>query len=413
MTNSVQTVKAAGGIIAKLAAGFIADHVQFVKSIDKADASDFDGKNGYQAGDTVQIAIPSQFTLGTTADITSVIQDVVEKKVALTVNNQYNVPIAFTSAEIATDFGLKSWANRVLKPAMITLGNNIESTCLTQAKNATYNLVGTAGSTVFDTDTVLNAAQKLDESGLSDYDNRFLLLSPAATRSALNARKGLFQSSTAIADQYKNGAMGLADGFTFLRNNLLPTHTNGNDVSGVAVDDAAVATGASTIHLDGITTGTGTVKKGQVFTIANVYKVHPVTKATLPDLQQFVVTADVTASGVSDADVAISPTIYSSASGALQNVSALPADDAAVTFVGSASTGYVQNLAFHKSAFRFVSLPLIQPEGVDFVGQETVDGITVRIVRAYDIKTDKMILRADVLWGLANVRPEWACRITA
>ena len=413
MTNSVSTVKSTGGIIAKMAAGFLADHVQFVKSIDKADASDFEGKNGYQAGDTVQINIPSQFTLGTGADITSTIQDVVEKKATLTVNNQYNVPIAFTSSEIATDFGMKSWAQRVLKPAMITLGNNIESTCLTQAKNATANLVGTAGSTVFDTDTILQAGQKIDEAACSDYDNRFVLLNPAANRSAVNSRKGLFQQSTAIADQYKNGFMGMADGFTFLRNNLLPTHTNGGDVSGLAVEATVLtpATGATQLGIDGVTSG-ATIKKGTVFTIDNVFDVHPVTKATLTTLKQFVVTADVTETAGNSVTLSISPTIYSSASGALQNVSALPADEAALTVVGSASTGYAQNLAYHKSAFRFVSLPLIQPDGVDFVGQETVDGITVRIVRAYDIKTDKMILRADVLWGLANVRPEWACRIT-
>lgn len=414
MTNAVSTVKSTGGIIAKMAAGFLSDHVQFVKSIDKADASDFEGKNGYQAGDTIQINIPSQFTLGTGADITSTIQDVVEKKATLTVNNQYNVPIAFTSSEIATDFGMKSWAQRVLKPAMITLGNNIESDCLLQAKNATANLVGTAGSTVFDTDTILQAGQKLDEAGCADYDNRFVLLNPAANRSAVNSRKGLFQQSTAIADQYKNGFMGMADGFTFLRNNLLATHTNGGDVSGLAVEATVLtpATGATQLGIDGVTSG-ATIKKGTVFTIADVYDVHPVTKDTLPTLKQFVVTADVTETSGNSVTLSISPTIYSSASGALQNVSALPADEAALVVVGSASTGYAQNLAYHKSAFRFVSLPLIQPDGVDFVGQETVDGITVRIVRAYDIKTDKMILRADVLWGLANVRPEWSCRITS
>src|ERR1700761_7515601 len=102
MANQALTVKAAAGIIAKTAAGFLDDHIQFVKTIDKADASDFDGKNGFQAGDTIQINVPAQYTLGTGADITSSIQDTTELKVPLQVNNQYNVPIAFTSAEIAT-----------------------------------------------------------------------------------------------------------------------------------------------------------------------------------------------------------------------------------------------------------------------------------------------------------------------
>lgn len=409
MTNAVQTVKAAGGIIAKMAAGFLDDHIQFVKTIDKADETDFDGKNGYQAGDTVQIPVPAQFTLGTGADITSTIQDVVEKKVPLLVNNQYNVPIAFTSAEIATDMALKAWAKRILEPQMITLANNIEQACLSLAYKATSNLVGTSGSTVFDTDTVLAAGQKLDESGCADYSSRFLLLNPAANRSAVSARKGLFQQSTAIAEQYKEGAMGMADGFTFLRNNLLPTHTRGTQTGSFVV--ATTSTEAdTTIALTGLSGGT--LKAGDVFTIAAVFEVHPVTKATLPSLAQFVVTANNTASGTAYTAVAISPTLYA-ASGGLQNISALPQSSAAVTIVGTASTSYAQNMAYHKSAFRFVSLPLIKPDGVDMIGQETKNGITVRIVRAYDIKTDKMIMRADVLWGLASVRPEWACRITA
>jgi hypothetical protein len=172
MVNNVSTIKNRGQIIAKMAAGFLSDHVQFVKSIDKANTSDFDGKNGYKAGDTVGIQIPSRFTLGTGADITSTIQDVNEETRPLVVDKQYNVPIAFTSAEIATDIALKEWAQRVLKPAMITLSNNIEAEALRLATLATYNSVGTAGSTVFDTDTILAAGQKIDENACPDYANR-------------------------------------------------------------------------------------------------------------------------------------------------------------------------------------------------------------------------------------------------
>lgn len=410
MTQDVSTIKARAGVIAELAAGFLDDHLQFVKTIDKADKADFGGMNGFMAGDTVNINVPAQFTLGTGADITSTIQDVVETKVPLTVNNQYNVPIAFTSAEIATDLGLKSWAKRVLEPQMITLANNVEAACLVQAVNATYNSVGTAGSTVFDTDTILAAGQKLDQSGCADYDNRFVLLNPAANRSAVNARKGLFQQSTAISDQYKNGAMGMADGFTFLRNNLLPTNTNGNDIV-FEVRTTVSTQGQSTLVVEALTANTGTVKKGQVFTIANVYAVHPVTKATLPDLQQFVVTADATADASGYATLSVSPAFYTT--GGQQNINAFPVDGAAITTVGAASTGYAQNLAYHKSAFRFVSLPLVMPDGVDMAAQKTRNGITVRVIRDYDVLKDRLIMRADILWGLANVRPQFASRITA
>lgn len=411
MPNNVSTIKGRAGVIAKLAAGFLDDHVQFVKSIDKADASDFDGKNGYKAGDTVQINVPAQYTLGTGADITSSLQDTVESSVPLTVTNQYNVPIAFTSAEIATDIGLKSWANRVLKPAMITLANNIEAATLAQAYAATYNLVGTAGSTVFDTRTILEAGAKIDESGCSDYGNRFVLLNPTANVSAVDARKGLFQSSKDIAEQYKKGYMGTADGFDFLRNNLLPRHTNGNDVTGVQVNATVTGQGAASMVVKGVTDTTGTLKKGQVFTIAGVNAVHPVTKADLGRLQQFVVTADVDGVAGTTRTVNIAPAIYTT--GGRQNVTGFPQENANLVFVGVASGQYTQNLAYHKSAFRFVSLPLHIPDGVDMAAREVKNGIDVRIIRDYDIKTDKMILRADVLWGMANVRPQWATRITA
>ena len=165
--------------------------------------------------------------------------------------------------------------------------------------------------------------------------------------------------------------------------------------------------------MDGLTTTTGTVAKGSVFTIAGVYAVHPITKVAYPYLQQFVVTADATADGSGQATLSISPTIYSSASGSLQNVSALPADEAALVFVGSASTAYGQNIAYHKSAFRRVSVPLVLPQGMNTAAQETADGHTIRVLSDFDILTGKMIMRLDYLGGLAAVRPEWACRITA
>jgi hypothetical protein len=138
-----------------------------------------------------------------------------------------------------------------------------------------------------------------------------------------------------------------------------------------------------------------------------------VTKVDLGYLQQFVVTADATADSSGYATLSISPAIYTSASNGLQNVTAFPADGDAITTVGAASTAYVQNLAYHKSAFRCVSVPLIKPDGTDMAAQKTVDGFTLRVIRDYDILTDKLIMRLDFLGGIAAVRPEWAARITS
>lgn len=410
MANTLNNIKDVGSVIATLAAGYLSDENHFLKNVDKEPASSFGQFNGYKVGDTINVNKPARFLVGTTADITSSIQDVVEEKTSLSLSNQWNVPIALTSKEIATKMDLTMWAERILKPMMITLGNKIEASVLNTVKNATFNSVGTAGSTVFDTDTMLAAREKLMVN-LADGDF-YALLNSKAMRSAANARKGYFNASEEIAKQYKRGTIATADGFTYLENNLLPTHTRGTATGSLTVTTTVSVEGQATINLTG--TGSQTLKAGDVFTIAGVYAVHPVTKDTLPDLQQFVVTADNTASSGAYTSVAVSPAFYTSASNGLQTVSAFPTSTSAVTLVGSASTGYIQSMAFSPKAVRFASAPLpTHKESAEIVGQETVNDMTVRIVRQYNVLTDKLIMRADVLWGVSVVRPEWVCRVTA
>jgi hypothetical protein len=410
MSNTANTLKNAPGVVAKLAAAMFADKVQLCKTIDKEDASAFEGMNGYNSGDTIYISKPARFVVGSTADITSTIQDIKEEKVALSLDIRGVVAVKMTSLELATEMNLKSWAKRVLEPQISAMAQYVEKTVAEKCSDATFNAVGTPGSSVYNTELVLKAGQKIDENACPDFANRFILLNPAANTSAVDARKGLFQSSEEISKQYKEGAMGMADGFTFLRNNLLPIHTNGNDVV-FEVRTTVVTEGQATLVVEALTTTTGTVKKGTVFTIAGVNAVHPVTKDDLGYLQQFVATADKTADGSGYATLTISPALYTSASGGLQTVTAFPQDGAAITPVGAASTGYKQSLAYHKSAFRMVSVPLVLPEGADMAAQETVDGFTIRVIRDYDVITDVMIMRIDFLGGVAAVRPEWAVRI--
>ena len=127
-------------------------------------------------------------------------------------------------------------------------------------------------------------------------------------------------------------------------------------------------------------------------------------------MQQFVVTADV--SDVSgDMTIAISPSI--SASGQYQTVDALPADGKAITVLGTASTLYPQNMAFHKDAFVLGMADMPLPGGVDMASRvsDPDSGLSIRLVRAYDINNDTFPVRLDVLYGWKAVYPELACRI--
>lgn len=410
MSNTINTVKNATYAVAKMAAAMLADKNQFIKSIDREDVSIFAHKlEGSQPGDTISITKPARFTTNTGADITGSIQDVTEEQVTLALTNQTNVAVNLTSKELATDLALKSWAKKILEPAMGALSNGIEATLLTAVMNTTNNFVGTPGTVAAAPLTYLQANQKLDELLAPVDDNRFALITPGANAATVDARKGLFQKADEIGKQYKSGYMGTADGLTYLRNNLLPTLTTGTQAGSAAADVAGAVSSGSTVAIEGMT-GSATIKKGTIVTFSGSYEVHPITKVAYSYLKQYVITADVTLSGGAG-NLTIFPAVV--ASGTTQNVSAAIADEATVTFLtGAASTSFSQNLVYHKSAVRFASAPLILPGGTDMAAQETVDDITVRVVRDYLPLTDKMVMRIDVLWGYAVVRPEWICRVT-
>jgi len=415
MANTFNNVKDVGTVLSKLAAGYLIDNLQFAKTVDKEPESSFGSVNGYKVGDTINISVPARFIPGTSLNITSTQQDVVEEKKPLALDTTRTVAVNADALELRNDISeaeLLAKGDRILKPAMAALAQAIEADIIEKATDAIYNTVGTPGSTVFDTATMLLAKDKLAYN-LAPMGDRKALLNTTAMSSAVNARKGLFQSAEDIKRQYKEGYIGTADGFSFMENQMLNTHTNGNDVS-FEVSTTVSTEGQTTLVVEGLTTTTGTVTKGTTFTIDTVYMVHPQTKQVTDQLQQFVVTADATANGSGVATLSISPALYTSASNGLQNINAFPADgDTCNVLTGSASTGYVQNLAYHPSAFRFISTKLFQPKAVEMSGVATENGITVNMVSAFDVLTYKEILRFDCLYGFAAIRPEWACRITA
>jgi len=328
-----------------------------------------------------------------------------EEAIPLALDIPLSIGVALDSEELASTIDTASVYKRVISPAVSSIAQSCESTMIDRATLATNN-----GAVVTDVTgaAMLAAGQRMTEQLAPLDGERYALLDPSANSSAITQRASLFNGTSEIAKQYKSGVMGQADGFTYMQNNLLARKTLGNDVTGVAVDDT-VAEGASTIHFDGVTTGTGTVTAGSIITIAGVYDVHPITKVALTNLKQFVVTTGGTASGTSDIDLTLSPALY--ATGSLQNVSALPADDASVTFVGAASTAYTNSLTYHKDAYRMVSVPLVMPEQAEFAVQETYEGVTVSIIRDWDQLKRRMVTRVDFLGGFAATRPEWAYRI--
>lgn len=359
-------------------------------------------------GDTYNLRDAVRFNAVDGPDITSSIQDVTEKSKPLVITTQKTVPFSFSSKDLKLT--IDRFADRYLKSAAVTLANAFDVAGLTAAYQATANSVGTPGTTPATALTYLNAGKMLDNNSCPMDDDRYVVVNPAAQAATVDTLKGLFQSSTAISQQYSRGRMGTAFGFDFVMDQNVRTHTVGAWAGTVKVN-GSTTTGATTLSIDGLTAATAALKKGDVFTIANVYAVNPVSGDTLDYLQQFVVTADTAAVSNAVAALPIYPAIVSS--GPYKTVSALPANDADVTVVGTSATGYPQNLAYHKKAFVFATVPLEVPQGVHFAKTATNEdtGVSIRIVSDYNVLTDIFVTRCDIMFGWAAPRPEWACRV--
>jgi hypothetical protein len=372
-------------------------------------------KEFVKVGDSVSIRRPVKFT--TSDGVTRVNQDVEEKNTSVTINKRKHVSWNFSTQDLT--LSIEQYSDRYIKPAMITLANTVDRDGHALYKKV-WNTVGTPGTTPTTFASVAPAAQRLDEMAVPT-DDRSLILNPAAHYGIAGDQVGLGAWDGKVKTAYQKAMIGEIAGFQALSSQNVTNHTVGTKAGTPLVAGAdqdvtyAASNGANTqtLDTDGWTNSSAILKAGDVFTIAGVFAVNPVpgesTKTVMPYLQQFTVIEDVTASGSGTATLTISPAIIDS--GAYQTVSAAPADNAAITVLGSASTAYPQNLAFHKNAFSLVMCPLEMPDGASWKAQESDNGLNVRVVKDYDITNDTDIIRLDILYGWDAVFPDLAARL--
>lgn len=376
--------------------------LNFVGNITREYDSSF-AKEGAKIGDSLKIRLPNEYTVRTGATLST--QDTTETSTTLQVATQKGVDLNFTSADLT--LSLDDFSKRIIDPAMSVLAANIEADALSMYKDV-YNIVD-QDATAFTWNTVLNGRKALNDN-LAPMDNqRKCLLSTGSSVKLVDALKGLFQDSGEISKQYKEGMMGRSAGFDFYENTLLLPHLTGTaaKTTTYTVNGAVTTNGATSVVVQ---TGSTTFKKGDVFTVAGCFRVHPETKVSTGVLQQFVVTADY-AGGAGT--VSFAPAIYTS--GGRQNVVAAGmANSSAIVKVGAGASEYLNaDLVFHKNAFAFATADLVMPSGVDFSAREVMDGISMRIVRQYDISNDQFPTRLDVLYGYKAIRPQLAARLHA
>lgn len=409
MANTLLT----SDVITREALRVLHQKCNFIGNVNRQYDNSF-AQSGAKIGDSLRIRLPNQFSVRTGATmgaINTAATNVVNQYVSLPVQTQKGVDMHFSSAELTMK--LDDFSTQYIDPAMSSLAANIESDMLATVYKEVFQQVGSAGTPVTTLATILDSGVKLDNALAPRDGNRSLLVTPTIQAALVNSTSGLFQDAASVGKQYKEGTMGRTVGYDWYANTLAPFHTTG---TAAAFTTTAITTapteGTGSLVVPG-TTGQ-TVTAGTILTMTGVYEVHPETKVSTGRLQQFVVTTTATAAS-SAYTLAVTPLLYTATSGALQNVSALPVagTNTVATSSGAASTAFQQALAFHKDAFAFATADLIMPKGLDFASRQVMDGISMRIVRQYDIASDTIPCRLDVLYGFKTIRPQLACRITS
>ena len=358
---------------------------------------------GAKIGDTLRIRLPDRALVTDGAALG--VQEVNEQQTTLTISSQKHIGVNFTSAEMA--LSLDDFADRILKPRVSQLAASIDADVANSFKSI-YQSVGTPGTTPATSLVLLQGNQKLNEAA-AVMSPRYVTVNPAANAALVEGMKGLFNPTSTISRQFKNGMMGEGIlGYDEINmSQSIKQHTNGDWGTAIEVDGTTTTQGTSQLNIT-FTGSSKTWNVGDVFTIEGVYAVNPQTRESTGSLQQFVVTEDLT--GSSTGTLKFSPALYTS-SHALATVTAFPADNADITMLGSAAGQYAQNLIYHKDAITFATADLLLPQGVDMASRKVHNGISMRIVRQYDINNDRMPCRIDVLYGYSVIRPQMAVRL--
>ena len=400
MANSILTID----MITRKALEILENNLVLTRNVNRQYDDSF-AVEGAKIGSTLRIRLPDRALVTDGAALQ--VQDDNEQYTTLTVSSQKHIGVNFTSAELTMQ--LDDFAERVLKPRISQLASSVDAD-VANAYKQIGSSVGTPGVAPATALVLLQAQQKLNENAAT-MSPRYATVNPAANAALVNGLSGFFNPTDVISRQFKNGMMGeQVLGYEEVNmSQSIKAHTCGTrDATGGTTSAAVTTEGATTISITGAGNG-DTVKAGDVFTVADCYAVNPQTRESTGSLFQFVALSDVTLDGSGAGDVTVAP-MYS-ASNALATVASLPATGKAVTFVGASGGTYAQNMVYHRDAIAFATADLLLPQGVDMASRAVHNGISLRVVRQYDINNDRMPCRVDVLYGYNTIRPQMACRI--
>lgn len=410
MANTTLTAS----VVAKAALAILDNELDVLGTFYRAPESEFEKSvNGYTIGDTISIRRPADFTVRST--ITASQQDVIEGKVALTIDQVRGVDFNFTSTDLTLN--IQQLGERVIRPAVVNIVNAVLSDVLETAYPAVYGYASAGGLPVNSFAKFSKLGERMDNMAIPT-NQRYACLNTGDYWAMLGSQTALYVQDAA-RKAYRDGALGNIAGIETMSTQLMPTHVAGTAtgtplVNGAAqgvLYDAVKNTWSQSLVTDGWTASQATIlKAGDVFTIAGAYAVNPKTKAALPYLQTFVALTNAASDGSGNATLSISPPII--ASGPYKTVTAAPADNAAIVVVTAGANAPV-SLGYHKNAIALAMVPMVRPPGAVDCARESKNGISIRVVPYYDGANDKSSWRMDVLYGRKLIDPRLAVRLGA
>lgn len=382
------------------------EKLQFIGTIDRQYDESFKMVTGNRAphGATLRVKSPNQYRRRQGSRVMDV-QDQNEVTQTITVATQDGVDMRFNSQELMqsvdNDGAFDALSKNYIEPAIASLCSGIEADFIAFATKATANVAGTPGTALTDLAAVGAARAKLNQQLAPKDGKRYIQGESVAMGTLVNGLKGLFQDSAQIREQYREGMLGRTAMADWYENDRMWTLSNSADVAG-EINGGTLTSGITSLTVDGFTAAP---VAGMVFTVEGIYDVHPETKVAYPHLKQFVVTAATTT------NIAFAPAMIFSTLDARQNCSGTPVDNADITFVGLASTNYVQQLMYHKEAYQFICADLPVFDDAQKCVVKVSENLSLRVWMGSDIRNDELLMRVDILYGMAALRPEWGCRI--
>lgn len=389
-------------LVAKESMRIAHEKCQFINTTDRQYDESF--KYGGKHGSTLRVKKPNKYIRRQGSRVMNV-QDQAEDSSTITVATQDGVDMRFNSQELIqsvdSDGAFDELSRKYIEPAISVLVSGIEADYIAACTKATYQVAGTAGTAITSLVAPGAARAKLNQQLAPKDGQRFVQMDSVAMGAFVNGVAAYMNPGKDISEQYREGMVARTSMADWYENDRMWTMPNAADVAG-EINAGTLTSGITTLTVDGFSAAP---VAGMVFTIEGTYDVHPETKVAYPHLKQFTITSATTTS------LTFTPAVIYDTTNPAQNCSGAPTDNDDITFVGSASTNYVQQLMYHKDAFQFVTADLPLMDDAQKCVRVRKDNLALRVWMGSDIRNDELLMRVDILYGMAQLRPEWACRM--